>query len=273
MHPHAGLPGENPPGPPFPYASLRQGKGGWGDLGSDNTSFLAALQLADSFFPIGTYAHSQGLEGMVRRGWVRTAGDVEELLANQLAWSVLPADGVALLNAHRAAGQGDLAALLDIDRHLYSLKLPAELRAASCQHGRRLLQETAAFSRHSLSHPMHAGFLARVESKDTPGTGAVAMGVVSRCLDIPEQWGLLAFCHSYLVGVLSAGLRMLPMTHRQVQDILHRLRPLVLELAGEVGSRSWQDMTSFTPELDIASMTHEGTHEGHESDDLRMFAS
>jgi urease accessory protein len=224
--------------------------------------------LADSFFPTGMYAHSQGLEGMVRRGWVRTAGEVEELLAHQLAWSVLPADGVALLNAHRAAGRPSaegLATLLDIDRHLYSLKLPAELRAASCQHGRRLLQETAPL----VSHPMHTDYLARVEGKETPGTGAVALGVVSHCLDIPEQWGLLAFCHSYLVGALSAGLRMLPMTHRQVQDILHRLQPLVLELAGEVSSRPWQDMTAFTPELDIASMLHEG----HEADDLRMFAS
>jgi urease accessory protein UreF len=29
---------------------------------------LSALQLADSFFPTGMYAHSYGLEGMARRG-------------------------------------------------------------------------------------------------------------------------------------------------------------------------------------------------------------
>jgi len=227
-----------------------------------NTPFLAALQLADSFFPTGMYAHSQGLEGMVRRGWVGTAPDVEELLRNQITWSVLPGDGVALLNAYRAAAHGDLAMVVAIDRLLYSFKLPAELRAASCQAGRRLLEETATFAR----HPTHANYRARVDSKEAPGTGAVALGVVGWCLGIPEEWALLAFCHSYAVGVLSAALRLLPLTHRQAQDILRRLHSLIAELGEEIRDRTWQEMTSFTPELDIAAM-------GHEADDLRMFAS
>lgn len=40
--------------------------------------FLAALQLADSFFPAGAYAHSQGLESMVSRCWVNDADDVAQ---------------------------------------------------------------------------------------------------------------------------------------------------------------------------------------------------
>lgn len=253
------------------------------------------------------YAHSHGLEGMVRRGLVRTAAEVEELLVSQLAWSVLPSDGVALLNAHRAAAEGDLPTVLEIDRLLHALKLPAELRAASSQHGRRLLQETAPL----VSHPLHAAYLARVDAtkeagirrlgdsnvgetsspnppipadglfdgagrrngsnrREAPGCGAVAMGVVSHCLEIPAEWALLAYCHSYSVGVLSAGVRLVPVTHRQAQDILHRLQPLLLEAVRQISQRPWPEMTSFTPELDIASMRHEG---GHQADDLRMFAS
>ncbi|MBM3941376.1 MAG: hypothetical protein FJ316_00330 [SAR202 cluster bacterium] len=237
-------------------------KGGGGDFRHHSRAFLTALQLSDSFFPTGMYAHSQGMEGMVRQDWVRAAADVEELLAHQLAWSVLPADGVALLHAYRAAVHNDLATVVAIDQRLHALKLPSELRAASCQHGRRLLQETAAFT----SHPMHRSFLAAVERRESPGAGAVALGVVSHCLEIPEQWALLAFCHSYCVGVLSAGLRLLPMTHRQAQEILRRLQSLALELAQEIAQRDWREMTSFTPELDIAAMNHE-------SSDLRIFAS
>jgi urease accessory protein len=223
---------------------------------------LAALQLADSFFPTGMYAHSCGLEGMVRRGWVRTAEDVEELVRNQFTWSVVPGDGVALLNAYRAAALGDLGTLIAVDRLLYSLKLPAELRAASCQAGRRLLDETAPLT----SGPVHASYRAEVERHQTPGTGAVALGVVGWALDIPEEWALLMFCHSYAVGVLSAAMRLLRLTHSQAQGILWGLHSLVADLVNEVKDRTWQEMTSFTPQLDIAAM-------GHESDDLRMFAS
>jgi urease accessory protein len=223
---------------------------------------LSALQLADSFFPTGMYAHSYGLEGMARRGWVRTAEDVEEFLRNQFAWSVAPGDGVALLNAYRAAALGDLETLLAMDRLLYSLKLPAELRAASCQAGRRLLDETAPLT----SNPVHASYRAEVERRQTPGAGAVALGVVGWALDIPEEWALLMFCHSYAVGVLSAAMRLLRLTHSQSQGILWRLHSLVADLVNEVRDRTWQEMASFTPQLDVAAM-------GHEADDLRMFAS
>src|SRR5438045_1390523 len=111
------------------------------DAGRDR-ALLAALQLADSFFPSGGYAHSQGLEPLARRGLVRSAADVEELLRTQLTWSLMPADGVALLCAHRAAEADDLETIVQIDRLLQALRLPAELRAASRQVGRRLLAET-----------------------------------------------------------------------------------------------------------------------------------
>lgn len=110
---------------------------------SGPAGFLAALQLADSFFPTGMYAHSHGLEGLVARGQVRTAADVYQFLENQLTLAVLPSDGVALLNACRAADAGDLESLMAIDRLLYALKLPQELRNASTQLGQRLLAETA----------------------------------------------------------------------------------------------------------------------------------
>jgi urease accessory protein len=230
--------------------------------GPRSREILSALQLADSFFPTGMYAHSYGLEGMATRGWVRTAEDVGEFLRNQFTWSVVPGDGVALLNAYRVAALGDLGTLIAMDRLLYALKLPAELRAASCQAGRRLLDETALF----ISNPVHARYRAEVEHHQTPGTGAVALGVIGWALDIPEEWPLLMFCHSYAVGILSAAMRLLRLTHNQSQGILWGLHSLVANLANEIKDRTWQEMTSFTPQLDLAAM-------GHEADGLRMFAS
>ena len=144
-----------------------------------SASFLAALQLADSFFPSGAYAHSQGLEGMVTRGWVRNADDLGKYLHNLLVWSILPCDGVALLNGHLAARDGDLATLADIDRHLHTMKLPEELRQASCHAGRRILDETAPLVCGRAGSAVHGEFRQLVLQRSTPGTGAVALGVAS----------------------------------------------------------------------------------------------
>lgn len=229
-------------------------------------SFLAALQLADSFFPSGTYAHSQGLEGMVTRGWVRNVDDLEEYLHNLLTWSILPCDGVALLNAHRAARDGDLATLTDIDRHLHAMKLPEELRVASCHAGRRILDETAPLLEGRSGYHVHGEFRQAVTERETPGTGAVALGVASCAAGINPDSTMLMFCHSFAVGVLGAAQRLLPITHSEAQHILRSLHEPVISATMALQHRDWREMTSFAPQTDIASMLHE-------RDEVRMFAS
>ena len=225
-------------------------------------SFLATLQLADSFFPTGGYVHSQGLEGMVRRELVRNAADVEEFLGNSLTQALIPADGVALLNAHRAALAGATAELVAIDHLLHASKLAAELRAASRQVGRRLLAETAAL----VVDTTHAEYRAAVTAGAAPGHAAVALGATAAARAIPAETALLAFCHTHSVGVLGAALRLLPFTHSQAQAILHRLHPTIAHEARRIRRRHWRNMGAFAPELDLVAI-------GHETEDLRQFAS
>ena len=231
-----------------------------------SASFLAALQLADSFFPSGTYAHSQGLEGMVTRGWVRNADDLGEYLRNLLTRSILPCDGVALLNAHRAADGGDLATLVDIDWHLHAMKLPAELRVASGHAGRRILDETAPLLSGTHGCAVHGEFRRLVTERETPGTGAVALGTMACAFGIAGRDALLMHCHSFAVGVLGAAQRLLPITHSEGQRVLHGLHEPVISATPTLQHRDWREMTSFAPQTDIASMLHE-------HDDVRMFAS
>jgi urease accessory protein len=228
----------------------------------DPTAFLAALQLADSFFPTGAYAHSQGLEGLVRRDLVRDAGGVEEFIENTLAWAIIPADVVALLNAHRAATADAMPTVVAIDRHLHATKLASELRAASRQSGRRFLTETAAF----VADARQERYRDLVLAGESPGHAAVALGLLTAVQTIPADVAALAFCHGYAVGILGAAIRLLPITHTQVQATLRRLHPTIARELRRVRLRRWQQLTSFTPELDLVAI-------GHETDDLRQFAS
>ena len=232
----------------------------------DGQRLLMALQLADSFFPTGMYAHSQGLESMTFRRWVSSPDGVEQYLRNLLVWAVLPSDGVALLNAHAAAEDGDLTELTCIDWHLHAMKMPEEMRVASCHAGRRILDETDPLLDDTGQTTVYTGFRRLVADRDTPGTGAVALGVVSHSAGIGPETALLMFCHSVAVGMLGAAQRLLPLTHSQVQQILHSLHEPVADLASDLSARHWRDMTSFTPEADIAAMLHE-------HDEVRMFAS
>ena len=233
---------------------------------SGNRQFLAALQLADSFFPTGMFAHSHGLESMVARGLVRTHVDVGAFLSNALQWSLIPADGVALYNAHDAASRRQLAAVVAIDWSLYAMKLPAELRAASRQSGRRILDEAGPLLPCNAARAFHEEYRQCVIEGDAPGNGAVALAVTACAAGIPAERACLMFCHSFAVGSLGAAQRLLPLTHSQAQQILTNLHSVIEEQMDRCSHLSWQDMTAFTPELDIVSILHE-------TDEVRMFAS
>jgi urease accessory protein len=232
------------------------------DLRCDVSGLLAALQLADSFFPSGMFAQSQGLEAMYRRGLVTNAAELEELLDAQVRWSVLPSDGVALLNAYRAAASGHLGEVIEIDRRLEALRIPAELRRASCHTGRRLLVEISTFVQ---AAPL-AEYQQAVDGGGAPGNAAVVWGVVAPVVGISAPVALGAFCHSYCVGVLGAALRLLPISHRDAQRLRYRLNNAIAGLVQEIEGRHWTEMESFLPQLDIAA-------QGHEIDTIRMFAS
>ncbi|MDE2778248.1 MAG: urease accessory protein UreF [Chloroflexota bacterium] len=235
-------------------------------LDESGRGLLTALQLADSFFPTGAYAHSQGLEGMVAQGWVSCAEEVHEFLAGLLAGSLLPSDGVALLHAHRCAGEGDLTTLVQIDRRLNAMRLPEEIRLASTQSGRRFLDESFNLLAVKGVPSAFDEYRASVTRGEAPGCASVAFALSAWAAGVEAELALFACSHSFAVGVLGAAQRLMPLSHSEAQQILRLLHRDIGAGYREIQARHWKEMTSFAPLADIASMRHEAA-------DVRMFAS
>src|SRR5260370_11608756 len=60
------------------------------------------LHLCDSLFPIGAFAHSEGLEGATADGAVTTAGDLRQWLDVCLDEGIARCEGPAMVIARRA---------------------------------------------------------------------------------------------------------------------------------------------------------------------------
>jgi urease accessory protein len=225
---------------------------------------LALLQLNDSAFPAGTFAHSYGLEQAVRDGHIRNIEGVEAFVASLLKLQASGADTRALVRAAHAASAGDLDAVCAADAALFATKAPEELRAASASTGARLLREVAA---HKAGRGgLVPAYLDAVQRGRTPGTHPVAFAVAGSALGIDARELAAASLFATANTLWSAAVRLLPVSHRDVQGALHRLRPRIEALALEAVDRENAPLTSFHPLQEIASMRHRTAS-------VRLFAS
>jgi urease accessory protein len=225
-------------------------------------SLLGLLQLADGLFPAGGHAHSFGLEAYVQAGAVDDREGVEDFLRALLEGTAGPCDAVAVVAAMRAASARDIEAALVLDARLDALKTAAELREASRQMGRQTLRVAAVLT----DAPAVTALWSAVEDGRTHGHQPVAFGFASAAAGVPAVEAAAAFLYSTATVVVGAALRLLPLGQLQGQRTLWALRPLVARLAAEAAPRTEDDMWSFSPGLDIASMRHSRA-------DARLFRS
>jgi urease accessory protein len=214
-------------------------------------SLLHILQLTDSAFPTGAFAHSFGLETYVARGIVRTAAALEEFVANTLLHAVAPSDGVACVAIARAgADWQDL--LQRLDRRLSAMKVVTESRQASRTLGTRFLRTATAL----FSLPRATSYLAAIDAATAYGHISLAYGLVCHDLDLPELPALAAWFRHYCASMVSVGVRLIPLGQTAGQELLARLGAPIGDAVALALGRDVDDMASFAPGQELAGIMH-----------------
>src|SRR4051812_8376693 len=100
---------------------------------------MRALQLGDSALPVGSFSFSNGLESAVQLGVVHDLDTLRQFVSTATQQAAT-SDGIAVLEAFRAAGAGDLPRVVRADRAVYNRKLNEEMRTMSVRMGRKLAE-------------------------------------------------------------------------------------------------------------------------------------
>jgi len=195
---------------------------------------LKLMQLADSALPVGSAAHSFGLETLVADELL-DAGSLPAFLRDYLQETgVLEA---AFCRAgHRQAGWTAL------NQQLSARKPAQESRAASLTLGRRFLQL----------------FLALEGGQDPGGEAhyATAFGYASRALGIPEELAAACYLQQTVNALVSACQRLMPLGQHHAARLLWEIKPTVLAAALASCGADVETVCAFTPLIEIASMRH-----------------
>src|SRR5262249_3937397 len=101
---------------------------------------LALLQMCDSLFPVGAFAHSDGLESAIAAGHVASAADLRHWMEATLAIGLRELEGPAVRDAVGAAQSDDVVALARLDADVDAMRASSAGREATRTMGTRLLR-------------------------------------------------------------------------------------------------------------------------------------
>ncbi len=214
-------------------------------------ALLAALQLADSFFPSGMFTQSHGLERFVERGLTGEAA-LEPLLHSYLLDAAAPGEALAARWAARAARAGDLALLTAVDERLEATRLSPEGRLASRRCGGRVL----ALAAELFGGALVPAYERRVAAGQAPGHQAVALALAAAAAGVDEETAVLVELHSYAVSLISAAVRLGAIDHIAAQRLLLRARPVLAAASAAGAERPWQEIGGFAPQIELMQLQH-----------------
>lgn len=211
------------------------------------------LQVNDSQFPSGAYAHSLGLEELVQHGIVKKPEDLETFLHHQIIPSLLHFELPFLLQAHAAATGGDHATLRQLDEDLDVWKLASELRQASRQLGSRRLSLVQKLA----PDDFLSGY---VQSGDTPCHHLIACALETRHL--PASAACCAFGLQTLSSYAISAMKLIRLGQERCQLIIRGSMALLSgQIDGMISASPPERIGWFNPLLEIASMRHARANE------------
>ncbi len=208
-------------------------------------------------FPVGGFSYSHGLEEAVATGDVTVAEDLFRWAEAAVLHGAGRVDGMLLVTAWQAVVEGSSDRLMEVTVLGAAMRGTVELARESVAQGEAFLQTALA----AWPNPALETTAEELESSGLRPALPVAVAVVSACHDVPLNAVLPMYLQAFTAGIVSAGVRLIPLGQTDGQRVIARLQPII-ERASEAALKTpFEDIGGATPVIDLASMAHE-TREG-----------
>lgn len=206
------------------------------------------MHYSDGVLPVGAYAHSMGLEGLVQLGTIHDHQTLRQFLLNDVLDALEHMDLPLIACAWQACREGDRERLMELDQLSVALRPARQLREAVSKIGRqqwKIYRDT--WDRGSSDWDDFSWKFSQ---------SPVVLGLIFEREGVPLHGALWSIAYQTFSALLQSALKLLPVGPRANQLLLKEaLAASSGIIANAKGVRTEQIGTS-NPLWDIAAMQH-----------------
>ena len=219
-----------------------------------NLSWLPALlQTIDPLFPIGSYAHSYGLEEMVSMGLAKNADDLSDYIALNTEPNLTQLELPYLRFTYSALQSQDWCELATLDQELEASKLSREIRHASSAQGQQRLKLLSKLRPNSTFEKLSK----LRDAKQIRPNHVTIYAAESVGLGAPLNAALAAWAYQAMAAPCAAALKIMRIGQDGTQTVLTKHIQNIPNIVQRSLSIKRDLAGSFNPLLDIATDRHE----------------
>lgn len=208
------------------------------------------LQINDASFPVGAYAHSNGLETYIQKGIVNDKDTAFKYIINKLKYGILYTDLMAIKLVYKY--RDDLSKILHIEELMEAGKVPYEVREGNKKMASRFLKTLK-----KLNYKSENNLFSEYSKVGRISSYSIVYGIYCCSMEIDFMEAIENFLYAQASGMVINCVKTIPLSQTDGQIMLSNIIKKFEDIKNNLINIEEELFMLSTVGFDIRCMEHE----------------